>query len=561
MTKKFLMVVLTALTGLTFAVPPVRAQEAAVELYKDYNFRGGVLRLDSPGYHALPRDFNDEVSSIIIPSGFTVTIYEDRNQAGRSVKLGAGRHNVSDFNDAISSLVIKRTEAAPNDYGGKPVVELFEDYDFGGQRLRVDNLGYYTVPGYFNDRISSLIVPEGYEVTLYENYERGGRNIKLGAGRHNITRFNDTVSSLVINRVGGDPNDNSGKSGVEFFQDYDFGGQRLRVNSLGYYPMPSYFNDQLSSLIVTEGYEVTLYEDYNQAGRSIKLGAGRHNISRFNDTVSSVVVKRVGETTPSTPNQKEVHLYDDLNYRGDRIVIDKIGYHAFPPYFNDRISSLIVPKGYVVTLYENYDRGGRSIILREGRHNLDDFSNIVSSLVVRNADEVSNPGNEPIPGRREVQLYDDMNFRGDRIVVDKTGYFAFPRYFDNRLSSLIVPKGYEVALFDNSNQGGNSIVLQPGRHNLSNFNDVASSIVVRRIGEDNSPPSNPQTALLKERIERQFVGRRVEQVVRQLRFAGYRPSIDRQGQVTFNLANLDSSYRVTLNYNPQSNLVESVDVR
>jgi Peptidase inhibitor family I36 len=477
MTKKFLMAVLTALTGVTVAsATPARAQEAAIELYKDYNFSGEVLRLDSPGYHALPYNFNDQVSSLVIPSGYTVTLYEERNQAGRAVNLGAGRHNISGFNDLVSSLVIKRV-------------------------------------------------------------------------------------------VSGEPNVSSGKPGVEFFQDYDFGGQSLKVDNLGYYPMPSYFNERVSSLIVPEGYEVTLYEEYNQAGRSIKLGAGRHNISRFNDIVSSVVIKRAGDTTPGNPDtsgKKEVQLYDDLNYRGDRIIVDKTGYYAFPRYFDNRLSSVVVPKGLEVTLFEHYDRAGRSIVLRAGRHNLGDFNDIVSSMVVRNADEASNPGTEPIPGRREVQFYDDMSFRGDRIVVDKTGYFAFPRYFDNRLSSVIVPKGYEVTLYDNYNQGGNSIVLRPGRHNLNNFNDMVSSVVVRRIGEDSSNPSNPsnpQADFLKERIERQFVGRRIEQVVRQLRFAGYRPSASGQGQVGFDLANLDGNYRVTLNYNSQSNLVESVDVR
>lgn len=467
------MAVLTALMGVTVAsAHPVRAQEASVELYKNYNFSGEQLRLDSPGYHALPYNFNDQVSSLVVPSGYTVTLYEERNQAGRSITLGAGRHNISGFNDLISSLTIKR--------------------------------------------------------------------------------------------VSGEPNVNSGNSVVEFFQDFDFVGQSLKVDTSGYYPMPSSFNNQASSLIVTEGYEVTLYEDYNQVGRSIKLGAGRHNISRFNDIVSSVVIRRAGETTPGNPDssgKKEVQLYDDLNYRGDRLIVNTTGYYAVPRYFDNRLSSVVVPKGLEVTLFEHYDRGGRSTILRAGRHNLSDFNDTVSSMVVRNADDVGNPGNQPIPGRREVQFYDDMNFRGDRIVVDKTGYFAFPRYFDNRLSSVVVPKGYELTLFENYNQGGDSIVLRPGRHNLSNFDDVASSVVVRRIGEENIPSVNPKASLLKERIERQFVGRRVEQVVSQLRFAGYQPSIDRQGRITFDLANLDGSYGVTLNYDTQSRLVESVEVR
>jgi hypothetical protein len=440
-------------------------------------------------------------------------------------------------------------------------VELFRDYNFSGEVLRLDSPGYHALPDYFNDRVSSIVVPNGYSITLYEDRNQAGRAVTLGSGRHNLDRFNDLASSVLIRRVAENPNVNE-KPGVEFFSNYDFTGERLKVDTLGYYAMPSYFNDQVSSLIIPSGYEVTLYEGYNQAGRSIKLGAGRHNVSRFNDTISSVVIKQVSAENPTPiPGRREVQLFEDFDYRGDRLVVDRTGYFAIPRYFDNRLSSIVVPKGYEVTLYEHYNRGGRSILLRAGRHNLSGFNDTVSSLVVRDVQEASNPDDGTIPGRREVQFYEDFDYRGDRLVVDRTGYYAVPRYFTRRISSVIVPKGYEVTVYTGYNQSGNSMTLQPGRHNLHSFNDAVASAVIRRIGEDSGNPSNPSAERLRQRVERQFVGRRVEQAIAQIRFAGYQPSLDDRGRVVFNLVNLDGSYRVTLNHNPRTNIIESVEVR
>jgi hypothetical protein len=439
-------------------------------------------------------------------------------------------------------------------------VELFRDYDFSGEVLRLNNPGYYPLPYNFNDRVSSVVVPNGYSITLYENLNQAGRAVTFGSGRHNLNQFNDIASSIAIRRVAENPNANN-KPGVEFFSNYDFTGERLKVDTLGYYAIPSYFNDKLSSLIVPSGYEVTLYEDYNQAGRSIKLGAGRHNVGRFNDRVSSVVIRQVDTENPTPiPGRREVQLFEDFSSRGDRLVVDRTGYYAIPRYFDNRLSSIIVPKGYEVTLYEHYNRGGRSVILGPGRHNLSGFNDIVSSLEVREAGEANNP-NPPIPGRSEVQFYQDFDYRGDRLTVNQTGYYAMPRYFNRRTSSVVIPRGYEVTLYTGYDRSGNSITLPAGRHNLNNFNDVVASAVIRRIGEDSGSPQNPSTELLKQRVERQFVGRRIEQAIAQLRFSGYQTSLDDRSRVVFNLVNVDGSYRITLNHNPRTNIIESVEVR
>ena len=63
---------------------------------------------------------------------------------------------------------------------------------------------------------------------------------------------------------------------------------------------------------------------------------------------------------------------------------------------------------------------------------------------------------------------------------------------NNSISSVIIEDGYEVELFDISGARGESVVLGAGEHEcVDNFNNEASSIVVREAG-NNAPTPEPQ---------------------------------------------------------------------
>ncbi|MQP24199.1 hypothetical protein GFJ94_03870 [Flavobacterium sp. LMO8] len=78
-----------------------------VTVYRDKNFTGVNSEL-SPGYHNF-RDLgvgNDQITSIKIPRGYSVTVYTEANFKGRSKTYTKDVAYLGDFNDRISSILV-----------------------------------------------------------------------------------------------------------------------------------------------------------------------------------------------------------------------------------------------------------------------------------------------------------------------------------------------------------------------------------------------------------------------------------------------------------------------
>lgn len=86
-------------------------QQDCVEVFQHENFRGTTHLLIAPGNYG-PRELgigNDKLSSLIVPRGYEVTLYEHSGFQGRSAKFEVGRHHsVGEFNDLTSSVKIEK---------------------------------------------------------------------------------------------------------------------------------------------------------------------------------------------------------------------------------------------------------------------------------------------------------------------------------------------------------------------------------------------------------------------------------------------------------------------
>ncbi|MFT5682878.1 MAG: hypothetical protein ACI8RZ_003802 [Myxococcota bacterium] len=82
---------------------------AKVTIYRDARYEGPSMEL-RPGSHDMSALTigNDQVSSVKVPAGFTVTLYEHANYQGRAVTLTADNTYLSDFNDQVSSIKVSR---------------------------------------------------------------------------------------------------------------------------------------------------------------------------------------------------------------------------------------------------------------------------------------------------------------------------------------------------------------------------------------------------------------------------------------------------------------------
>jgi hypothetical protein len=111
---------------------------------------------------------------------------------------------------------LTKTEA----FNSQDYVIMYEHWDYGGDVFYcpIGHTSYETLNNAgWNDKASSIMVPEGLRAVFYEHSNRGGRSLTLGPGRHARLKeswfnpdfydfgwkpeWNDTISSVDVFRV------------------------------------------------------------------------------------------------------------------------------------------------------------------------------------------------------------------------------------------------------------------------------------------------------------------------------------------------------------------------
>jgi hypothetical protein len=179
------------------------AAAANVQLYQHCGFTGWQANFNSPGNISLAQiqaagGVNDDASSIRIAPGHRVILYTHDGLTGPSVTLtGDNSCFVGlNFNDIVSSMRIETTG-----------VVFFQDVNYGGAQSQVlvpgdYDLGQLQARGMPNDWASSVRIPSGRSVTLYQHWDFTGTSWTLTADTANFTvlspNANDQASSVRV---------------------------------------------------------------------------------------------------------------------------------------------------------------------------------------------------------------------------------------------------------------------------------------------------------------------------------------------------------------------------
>ena len=287
-------------------------------LFRDAGLRGRGLRVDRdiPDLGRTPIG-NDRLSSIKVARGCWVTLFRDAGFRGERMEV---RETVDDLgrtrfgNDRASSLQIDCNRDPMDGHGFRGVV-LYRDDGFRGRaEVFEEDDSDLSNNAVGNDRVSSVRVSPGCEVTLFRDNRFRGRSMVVDRDVPSLARStfgNDAVSSVRVHcgrgggwghpdRPGGGrpspirPDDGGEEFGVTAFGDEDFRGSRQSFDQ----DVPSMKrtqvgNDRMSSVRVARGCRVTLYSDEGYRGRSVTLSG---DVSRLtstpvgNDSVSSMKV-------------------------------------------------------------------------------------------------------------------------------------------------------------------------------------------------------------------------------------------------------------------------------
>ena len=225
---------------------------ADVTIYQDINFGGPSQQLTVGEYDVNSLQIgNDQLTSLQIPAGIKVTLFENAGFTGKSKVFTTDTPYVGDdFNDLTSSIKIEG------------LVTIYQDAYFGGANQQLGQ-GDHDMNSLQigNDQLSSLQVPDGLIVTLFADAGFQGVTRTFTADTAFVGQdFNDVTSSIRIGNV---------TDAITIYQDAYFGGAS-QLMTPGLYDMNSLQigNDQLSSIKIPLGLRVTLFADENFKGNT-----------------------------------------------------------------------------------------------------------------------------------------------------------------------------------------------------------------------------------------------------------------------------------------------------
>lgn len=209
-----------------------------------------------------------------------------------------------------------------------------------------------------NDTISSLLVPKGWAVTVYQNGGFNGfLNIYTASTALVDPSINDQISSLEIS------------GGVVFYGQPNLQGMMARINFPGPVTYNSNFAAGVSSLVVPTGWRVRLIDSL---GGFIDLQAGVYtNLGTWNDRSTSAQI------------EAPVIAYANSNFEATSQLFE-VGCHDVNGFAvgNDAISSIFVPGGKRVTAFANGGFQGATRTYTGAVASMPDFNDTISSLCV-----------------------------------------------------------------------------------------------------------------------------------------------------------------------------------
>lgn len=371
-------------------------------------------------------------------------------------------------------------------------VTLYADCNYAGASQSYSGGRYYLSQASFGVRqLSSMRIPNGMTVTLYTGDQPGtGDKLTLNADVSCLKSYswNDRAVTMIIDISGGyggnngGNNNNNNQKGVTLYKDCNYNGPNVSLGAGNYNTNELGIGDNvLSSLKVSTGFTVTIFEDPAFAGRSTVYNADVSCLNtNWNDKVSSIRITR--DFGGNNNNSGVVTLYQDCNYKGKNKALG-IGYHNLGDMGidNDALSSIRVDNGYMITVYEDNNYKGTNAVYYDDISCLPhQWNDKVSSIYVSRSDGNNTNNNS----RQKVTLYENCNYEGAHNSLG-IGYYDLSQLgiSNDALSSLTIPPGFSVTLYKDDRQKGLLTTLTANTTCLSSaWNDKVSSIRVFRTG-------------------------------------------------------------------------------
>ncbi len=353
-----------------------------------------------------------------------------------------------------------------------------------------------------NDKLNSFQVPSGYKITIYENDDFKGRSNTFYSSENCLgPEWRSMASSIVVEGPYGNQQPGGyGNEYITFFADcYSKGySQSLRPGTYSGSQLGA-LKYAISSFTITGNLRLRVYlNSESAAGASATFETSQTCMSSsYNDRIGSLVIeyKTTTPTYPTTPgggnynSDSYATLYSDCNYNGNAIRLMPGTYQGSQlGLMKYNISSIALGSNLRARVYldNEYVSGSSYAVNADINCMNSNMRNRVGSIII---EEKYGSGNNYPPsggGSGEVVIiYTDGSYRGQsasllpgtyRTMAEAGGFPA------KALSSLQLPPGFRVVLYEFENFGGKSYTITESKtgFSISGWNDRASSIAVYR---------------------------------------------------------------------------------
>ena len=324
------------------------------------------------------------------------------------------------------------------------VVTVYSDVNYGGYAVGLPlgehDMAALAAYGIINDDISSLKVPSGYKVTLYDNSGFGGESRTYTSDASYVgDDFNDRCTSIKVSTAGV-----SGKGGL----------YKLQNRNSGLYMDVNNNSTENNANVVVFADE---QGDPSQFWQLIEVGEGIYSIKNYRSG------KVLDIMDNSTDNGAVVQQYDDYSAANQQfILLDAAdGYYYLAASHSGKVvevPSSSLEWGEWCKLYDNNGSATQQWKLVDYKPQ----------------------------GYAVATVYKDADYKGSSLGLPEGSYnatdLALYGIGADQISSLKVTPGYRVILYDGDNFDGENVSYTGDTNHFPSFNDKASSIRVEASG-------------------------------------------------------------------------------
>ena len=602
--KPYLSGTVTSTGGSTTDDSDNNSTSGVATLYEHSNYGGWAVSLEEGSYDykdILAKGIvNDQISSLRVSDGYKVTIYDDEGFKGKSKEFTSDASYVGDeMNDKTSSIKIEKinnqtstttsynTVKLPNgkysiksvvnekyvaaeNGGSDPIVANRDNYsgswetfyivnnDDGTVSIKADANNKYICAvldeeNQLTPRSDSISTWEKFKIYKINDSEYGIRSAENGkyvkADLDNggkLIAGSDSIAgaweAFNIEKVGDTTtNDNV----ATFYENSNYSGWSVSLPE-GTYDYSDIIakgikNDAISSLKVSSGYKVTLYDNAGLKGTSKEFtGDASYVGNEINDKTSSIKIEKWDGSSSVTYNTVKLSngkysIKSVANEKyvvaekggSDRIVANRDSYggswETFYLINDDGTVSLkadannkyvcavldeenqLVPRSESVGTWEKFqiykisdtEYGLKSA--ENGKYVKADLDNggklIAGSDSIAGAWEAFNIeklGDETSSAK--ATFYENSNYSGWSVALSEGRYdygtMISKGIKNDQISSVKVADGYKVTLYNDERFAGSKKTLFTDASGLGDFNDKTSAIVIEKVEKADFNNSN-----------------------------------------------------------------------